>query len=253
MANSDATERLLPLHNPALAALLAWLIPGAGHFYQRRWLKGSLYSFCILGTFLYGIMLPGTSRVVYASFRPGDIRLAYVGQVGMGLPTLPALVQYVRVQNKLAPWWGGFMAPPVLVGQEVPVEWAQEMMALGPEQGDFRPGDFVPSFSGQTMVFRGIYRGREYTADPALNDYATNQLSVWSGKYDYHYDLGWCFTAVAGLMNFLVVLDAYFGPAIGWNWILRKATWNPLTQVMKYEPLPVPAPVEKKSPSESKV
>jgi ABC-type sugar transport system permease subunit len=41
------------LKDPRVAALLAWLVPGLGHFYQGRTAKGVLFSVCILGTFLY--------------------------------------------------------------------------------------------------------------------------------------------------------------------------------------------------------
>ena len=47
------------LRNRALAALLAWLISGAGHFYQRRYAKGSLFFVCILSTWILGFVLGG--------------------------------------------------------------------------------------------------------------------------------------------------------------------------------------------------
>lgn len=102
------------LRNPALAALLAWLIPGAGHLYQRRYAKGVLFMVCILGTYFFGLALGG-GKVVYASFRAPDIRYPYICQVGVGLPALPALVQRKRVigsQPPKEPLWNGFMAPP---------------------------------------------------------------------------------------------------------------------------------------------
>jgi TM2 domain-containing membrane protein YozV len=103
------------LKDPALAAFLAWLIPGAGHLYQRRTGKGVLLMVCILGTFLFGLYL-GQGRVVYASMRPDDRRLPYFCQIGVGLPALPALVQAQRVRQGKRPLWGGIMAPPRLDG-----------------------------------------------------------------------------------------------------------------------------------------
>ncbi len=41
----------LELYNRTLAAFLAWLIPGAGHYYQRRYFKATIFSVAILGTF----------------------------------------------------------------------------------------------------------------------------------------------------------------------------------------------------------
>lgn len=118
-------ELSIDLRDPAVAAVLAWLIPGLGHFYQRRTAKGLLFFICIMSTFFYGVYLGGSSelgwgRVVYASWRPGDKRLPYLCQVCVGLPALPALVQASRVRNGKPPRWNGFMAPPSLDGQARP-------------------------------------------------------------------------------------------------------------------------------------
>ena len=60
----DGQALTVDLRNPYLAALLAWLIPGAGHFYQRRRAKGALFCICILGTFLFGLGLGSRPRRV---------------------------------------------------------------------------------------------------------------------------------------------------------------------------------------------
>ena len=82
----------IDLKDPFLAAFLAWLIPGAGHWYQGRRHKAILFFVWILGTFVFGLYL-GEGRVVYASWRDGDRRLPYLCQVGVGLPAMPALIQ----------------------------------------------------------------------------------------------------------------------------------------------------------------
>ena len=67
-----------------LAAFLAWLVPGLGHFYQGRTAKGVLFLVCILGTFLYGLYL-GDGHVVYASTTPNILtRWQYLFQLGVG-------------------------------------------------------------------------------------------------------------------------------------------------------------------------
>jgi len=116
-----ASENItIDLKDNALAAFLAWLIPGLGHLYQRRLAKAALFFVMIMGTFLYGIYLGGNSevgwgRVVYASWRTGDQRWYYLCQVGVGIPALPALVQANRVRNGGAPLFNNnFMAPPRL-------------------------------------------------------------------------------------------------------------------------------------------
>ncbi|MCA9134036.1 MAG: hypothetical protein KDA45_12805, partial [Planctomycetales bacterium] len=61
-----ADGELLDLRNRNVAAVLAWLIPGAGHFYQRRYFKSAIFSVCILSSFLIGMFVAG-GRCVYAS------------------------------------------------------------------------------------------------------------------------------------------------------------------------------------------
>ncbi len=103
-------EETVALKDPLFAGFLAWLIPGAGHFYQGRTAKGILFMTCILATFFYGLFL-GEGRVVYASWRPGDKRLAYICQVGVGLPALPALVEAYRASHGKPPLLN-IMVPP---------------------------------------------------------------------------------------------------------------------------------------------
>ncbi|MSR59561.1 MAG: hypothetical protein EXS05_18280 [Planctomycetaceae bacterium] len=81
------------LKNPVLAAALAFLVPGLGHFYQRRIFKGVLYSVCILGTFFTGLSI-GHGQTVYFNWQSSENRTyAYLCQFWVGLPALPALAQ----------------------------------------------------------------------------------------------------------------------------------------------------------------
>lgn len=101
------------LRNPGLAALLAWLWPGAGHIYQGRTGKGALFMVCILSTWFFGLLL-GHGHSVYASNKGGIAqKLVFGCQVATGLPVLPAVVQAFRVSREQDPLWDGFMAPPL--------------------------------------------------------------------------------------------------------------------------------------------
>jgi hypothetical protein len=42
-----------------VAALLGWLIPGAGLLLLRRWVKGVVYFICIIGLAYAGVMMRG--------------------------------------------------------------------------------------------------------------------------------------------------------------------------------------------------
>lgn len=102
---------IVDLKDPIVAAVLGWLVPGLGHFYQRRTAKGLLFMISILAIFFYGLFISG-GRAVYASWVEWDQRLPYLCQVGVGLPALPALVQTNLVRNDKEPLMGGIMAPP---------------------------------------------------------------------------------------------------------------------------------------------
>lgn len=87
----------LNLKNPAKAALLAWMVPGLGHYYQGRHGKACLYAICILGLYFTGLAL-GDWRVVYWTWinplrDPENFRISYVGQFFVGLAALPGLIQ----------------------------------------------------------------------------------------------------------------------------------------------------------------
>ncbi len=113
----DAEDHLeIDLKDPLLAAFLAWLLPGLGHWYQGRKHKAVLFFVCILGTFGYGMYL-GEGRVVYASWRPPDRRLPYLCQVWVGLPALPALVQAKRARP-LKIFGEEYMAPPQVAASD---------------------------------------------------------------------------------------------------------------------------------------
>lgn len=103
-------------HSRELAALLAFLIPGAGHFYQGRRLKAGIFFSGILTLFFGGMVLadwqPVYSQVVYSSRQNSDVQvdpkesaygthfsLGYAAQVAVGLPALPALLQQSRLSN----------------------------------------------------------------------------------------------------------------------------------------------------------
>jgi hypothetical protein len=87
----------IPMRNPAIAAFLAWLLPGLGHYYQGRKGKAILYAVCILGLYSLG-MLMGEGKIVYWRWvnpvnNPEKFCVYYLGQFFVGLPALPALIQ----------------------------------------------------------------------------------------------------------------------------------------------------------------
>ncbi len=109
----DTTKEIrIDLRQPGVAAVWAWLWPGAGHIYQRRYAKGILFMVCILGTYFFGLGM-ARGQVVYAQLeRPPNLRWHYILQLGVGLPAAPAIVQNLRVSSGKPPLFGEFMSPP---------------------------------------------------------------------------------------------------------------------------------------------
>jgi len=172
------------LKSPMMAAFLALLLPGAGHYYQGRKQKAILFATCILGLFIAGFII-GRGRVVYAypnTFKvtnlirmlskqgraqiaqesSQDFRIHSYAQALVGIPAFPMILQ-----SRIGPkpideqLLGGFMAPP--------------------PKGI--PGDGNPDW-----------------------------LSKWNNEDSAGFDLGSLYTAVAGLLNLLVIFDALAGP-----------------------------------------
>ena len=88
MANSTPEKTAAEVSPPPdavmsiVAPALGWLIPGAGHLIQKRWIRGFLLMLSIVSLFVLGLMLQG--RVYHPN--GGDILdiLGFVGDIGAG-------------------------------------------------------------------------------------------------------------------------------------------------------------------------
>jgi hypothetical protein len=87
MANSTTEKTRVTPAQPAnmmvvLAPAVGWLIPGAGHMIQRRWIRGLLLFVSIATLFVLGLAMQG--RIYKAN--GGDILdiLGFIGDVGAG-------------------------------------------------------------------------------------------------------------------------------------------------------------------------
>jgi hypothetical protein len=178
---SQSSEQSIQLKDPFVAGVLAWLVPGLGHFYQGRNAKGALFTICILGTFLYGLYLGGSKevgwgRAVYYSFRSNDWRLPWLCQIGVGLPTVPMTLLQANLKD---PLFDGFMAPPPLPDPD-------------------------PLKNGPDPLKNA----------PFLRQPAPGQMNLaWINRLlPHYYELGTVYTMIAGLLNVLAVYDACCGP-----------------------------------------
>ena len=201
----DDNDLVIDLYDNRLAALLAWLWPGAGHFYQRRFAKGFLFMVCILGTFLMGLRIGG-GRVVYASLKGEDFRWQYFCQAAIGIPALPAMVQSVVMRNGADPIW--------------------VMCERYPKIKDARGNlvDYV--IDGKPVTYQRIDPARSATVPGSLKDgfmappagkidlNENDVLGMWHVELGNWFEIGTFYTVIAGLLNLLAIYDAFAGPVI---------------------------------------
>lgn len=188
-APTEPADETIDLKNPGLAAFLAWLVPGLGHLYQGRRAKAVLYFVSIMGLFACGIYLSssnekcqgtngtiGYGRVVYFSTSLREARLVNEPcQLGIGAPSLVALLQWQRMRTHRRVFWNGLMAPPW------PSDAAREAAAT------FAPADHN---------------------DPNIDQPSVGELHRQLHRY---FELAGFFAMVAGLLNVLAIYDAWAG------------------------------------------
>jgi hypothetical protein len=173
MASSPTTDPPLPpVTLDPLAALLSYLIPGLGQIYQGRVGKGLLFFGGLYLLFFYGMWMGQWKNV----WLPDADKLPDVALAGQNLGGAAKAVSY-RPQF-LGQFWIGTAAWPA-VYQYVVFDATKD---AGPIFGKF-----------------------ERTPDEKeLNDLQRNGNKRW--------DLGWVYTVIAGVLNLLVIYDAFAGP-----------------------------------------
>lgn len=87
MANSRSKSATAEIAQPltmmaVVAPALGWLIPGAGHLVQKRWIRGLLLMACITSMYILGLAMSGH---VYQP-NSGEVLdiLGFIGDVGAG-------------------------------------------------------------------------------------------------------------------------------------------------------------------------
>jgi hypothetical protein len=65
-----------------LAPAIGWLVPGAGHMIQKRWIRGLLLFVSIVTLFLLGLAMQG--RIYKANGEDILAMLGFIGDVGAG-------------------------------------------------------------------------------------------------------------------------------------------------------------------------
>lgn len=155
----------IQLRDPWLALLLAFVLPGLGHLYQRRYFKSAIFFVCIMGLFCWGMGSAEGKAVYYRPMR-GELAgqrkefIGYLAQVGVGLPALPAIYQHSRYYStenqgrasSLSPIDAPFTGKVDIdmPGRTVKTE-VTGRVALTPGTNDFGQDTLVGKFVGQTV------------------------------------------------------------------------------------------------------
>lgn len=158
-----------------LAGFLSYLIPGLGQIIQGRISKGIFFLVSLYGLFFYGMYLDSWKNV-YIPDTP--------------TPNPPSILK------SLGPWAVGLWNRPQYLGQfwmgvvSWPALWQYNHLALPLK-------DLGKSW-------------KEFEQSPP-----EDVLRVLQANGDKNWDLGWVYTVIAGVLNILVIYDAFAGPALG--------------------------------------
>ncbi len=156
-----------------LAGLLSYLVPGLGQIYQGRVGKGLLFLVCLYVLFFYGLYL-GNWQNVYVYFQPPP-----APQDRLVQPNRNPLYNLITDRARFfAQAWIGIAAWPAILQYMKYDPNAEQHPVLGKFER-------MPTEAEQNAMLRD-------------NDKSP--------------DLGWVYTVIAGVLNILVIYDAYAGP-----------------------------------------
>lgn len=186
-----------PARGPA--ALLSFLLPGAGQILQgvigknrNRLIKGIFFLVTLLGMFFTGMWL-GKGKNVYVPHVQAGLRAEGKPMTWFGreMPDLVANV-YTRLQYA-GQFWVGLAAWPAL--------WNY-----------FNPdAAILPRFyASPGAMKKGEEGNRRENLEAGDQEASDIQFDPSMGK---RWDIGWVYTVIAGVLNILVIYDAWAGPA----------------------------------------
>jgi hypothetical protein len=162
------------------AAFLSYVVPGLGQISQGRVGKGLLFLVCLYALFFYGMYLGQWSNVF----------LADTAGPNKPFQSLPLLVNNLYNRPHFAgQFWIGAAAWPAV--------W--HYWHVNPNQ-----------------VRGPIDNRKEFFAKFQMAP-SEQELNDLQRDGDKHWDLGWVYTVIAGVLNVLVIYDAFAGPALGYG------------------------------------
>lgn len=196
------------------AAFLSYLVPGMGQIYKGNIGKGLLFLVALYGMFFYGLSLSDWSNVYLPKLGPIVLfgrevpepmaalahRPQYAGQFCIGIAAWPAIWQYYHHKSDRCQ----VTRKDGTVVSGILLEESSERVTLRDDEGSTIA---VPREEIRVLMevapLLGTYQ--RTPSDDRLNDLQRNGSKLW--------DLAWVYTVIAGVLNILVIYDAFAGPA----------------------------------------
>ncbi len=187
-----------------LAGLLSYLVPGLGQICQGRVAKGLLFMVCLLGLFHLGQAMGGWKNV----YVPANDELSRLEDRIKELRKAaePAADEINHVRQSMNDIAGQSRRPRL---QQLPNNLYERWHYLG---------QFWIGISAWPALWQ--YFALPVPEEESHRFFHDLQSRPWEGEINEFWvdsdktpDLGWIYTVIAGVLNILVIYDAYAGPA----------------------------------------
>lgn len=205
-----------------LGGLLSYLVPGLGQIVQGRIAKGLLFFVCVYVLFFYGMYLgaaevtvrekdkaPRTYRVASNVFLPQpdpsakadrwallDVlynRPQFLGQFWVGVVAWPAIAQYVSFDR----------------AKEGEIEAKADELY---DDAD-REGDEAARAAKLREAAAKERERRHPLFGEVMREPSARAINAVHNASDKRLEVAWVFTVIAGVLNIMVIYDAFAGPA----------------------------------------
>ena len=177
---NPAPARPQPPENGPLAAVLSYLVPGVGQIYQGRIGKGILFFICVYTLFFFGMYMGRWSNV-FAPDTTAEERHFRLRLLG---------INFLEFDSAIV---GSLWKRPQFAGQ-------------------FFVGVAAWPAIYQAWIYDPVQDGNPplsgFMRQPPMEELESNPRDS-----DKTWDLAWVYTVIAGVLNVMVIYDAFAGPA----------------------------------------
>jgi hypothetical protein len=82
--------------DPGKALLLAWLLPGAGHWYAAQRTRAVLYALTVIGTFVVGVWMGGLATVSVSGHKWAFLLQMFDGPISIAVAVASHMAEAAR-------------------------------------------------------------------------------------------------------------------------------------------------------------